>query len=293
MSAQIKKNTAPENSPETTVNPVALARLSAQVRTLLRFHAELGIKTYPATPELRNFLSNRQHTTEKTSSSPSRFAQTPAAPGSPRATADAPKPHNKAIQTTRKSEPEISKLIKEINSRLLQCRLCHFGQGHPVSTGRGNIRADLFVIGDSRLSGGTESDIWSAPEDELFWKMMAAIKLTPKSVYVSNLIKCCLPENLPPARKQKTARACFEFLKQEIAAIRPKLICSMGETATILLLNIQQPILRLRGRFHTYNDGTGFQVAVMPTFHPGFLLKHPEMKRLSWLDLQAIQRKLS
>jgi len=62
----------------------------------------------------------------------------------------------------------------------------------------------------------------------------------------------------------------------------------MGDAAARTLLGTDKGILQLRGRFHDFH-GT----PLMPTFHPAFLIKYPDMKKGAWNDLQMIQRKLS
>jgi DNA polymerase len=66
----------------------------------------------------------------------------------------------------------------------------------------------------------------------------------------------------------------------------------MGDTVTRALLKTKVPLVRLRGRFHSYRYPQGDMAKIMPTFHPRLLLQHPEMKQATWKDLQAVQRML-
>jgi len=255
------------------LDPAALAQLAYQTRNLLAFHLELGISDYPATPELRQFLEKEQ----------------PASTGSvdpmSRGTAN-----KNPVPDAKISRESTARQLETISRQLTGCRICGSGTGLAIP-GQGSTAPRLFVVGDSLNCTDADSGmIWGAEEDELFWKMMAAIGLDQESVYVTNCIKCSRDNvtQLDAAAGQR----CFPFLEQELAAIQPELICSMGEIATVLLLGNRVPLVRMRGRFHQYPYSHGNVARVMPTFHPRFLLQNPEMKRATWMDLQAVQRQL-
>ena len=274
MSAKKKKISGQNNiAAGKQVDPAALAQLAYQTRNLLAFHLELGISSYPATPELRRFIITEQ----------------PVATGSPspvhRETAD-----KKPVSTAKKIGESTARQLETISRQLTSCRNCGSVSG-PAIPGQGSTKPRLFVVGDYLNPADVDSGtIWGAEEDELFWKMMAAIGLDQDSVYVTNCIKCC-QDNVSQSDTAAGQR-CFPFLEQELAAIQPELICSMGEIATGLLLGSRVPLVRMRGRFHQYRYPHGSVARVMPTFHPRFLLQHPEMKRATWMDLQAVQRQL-
>lgn len=274
MSAKKKKISGQNNTAAgKQVDPAALAQLAYQTRNLLAFHLELGIDGYPATPKLRQFLVKEQ----------------PAATGSviPVSRAAVNKKPAPAVKISREST---GRQLETISRQLTGCRNCESVSG-PAVAGQGSTTPRLFVVGDYlNVTSADRGMIWGAEEDELFWKMMAAIGLDKKSVYVTNCIKCGQDNS---SRPDATAgQRCFPFLEQELAAIQPKLICSMGEIATGLLLASQVPLVRMRGRFHQYRYPQGSVARVMPTFHPRFLLQNTEMKGATWLDLQAVQRQL-
>lgn len=274
MSAK-KKRSSGQNSiaDKKQVDPAALAQLAYQTRNLLAFHLELGIDDYPATPELRQFLVKEQ----------------PAATGS--VIPVSRKTANKKVAPAAKiSRESTARQLETISRQLTGCRNCESVSG-PPRAGQGNTAPRLFVVGDYlNVTNADTGMIWGTEEDELFWKMMAAIGLDQESVYVTNCIKCCQDKALRP--DATPGQRCFPFLEQELAAIQPELICSMGEIATALLLGSRVPLVRLRGRFHQYRYPHSCVARVMPTFHPRFLLQHPELKRATWMDLQAVQRQL-
>ncbi len=300
MSVKKNKSTA-AGTAETkkNIDPASLALLTHQARNLLSFHHQIGIISYPATTPLRLFAArtqpvpagvtkSRQQTVETKKQRP-----TAVAPRRPPATAD------RAGKGTRPAPPMNISLktattsIETIAGTVTDCQHCSDTTGRPPRLpGLSNSLPRLFVVGDCFIgSAAANGMLWGAAEDSMFWKMMAAIDLNPDSVYVSNCVKCCQPAALP--ENSDAEQHCFSFLEQELLAIRPRLICTMGDLATRLLLRNQTPLIRLRGRFHPYRYPDGSRGLVMPTFHPRFLLQHEDMKRATWDDLKAIQHRLS
>ena len=272
MSAKKRKDSRQNNrDEEATVDPAALARLTRQTRNLLAFHLELGIADFPVTPELRNFLVKRQ----------------PVAAIHP---AQREIPAEKPAPLAKGSAKSAARQLETIARELSDCRHCESAR-RPAVPGQGSAAPRLLVVGDyGRGAEDSAAMVWGAEEDKLFWKMMAAIGLDKETIYVTNCIKCGQDEASPP--DAALGQSCFSFLERELIAMQPELICTMGELATSLLLGSRTPLVRMRGRFHPYRYPHGGSARVMPTFHPAFLLQHPEMKRAAWMDLQALQRRL-
>ncbi|MGA1864397.1 MAG: uracil-DNA glycosylase [bacterium] len=71
---------------------------------------------------------------------------------------------------------------------------------------------------------------------------------------------------------------------QQIQAIQPSIICTLGSVATNTILGNNEPISKNRGKFHHFHG-----IYVMPTFHPAYLLRNQKDKKLVWEDMQKIQ----
>lgn len=261
------------------VDPATLAQIAHQTRNLLAFHLETGLSSFPATPELRKFLVKEQPVVTRAGirpGQPSKFARPVVG-----------KPASPVPAAPKISAESAARELQIIGQELGNCSVCPSaskvkipGQGSPVPR--------LFVVGDCCVNTAEKGMIWGQEEDELFWKMMAAIGLDRQSVYVSNCVKCS--SAIPVTPDDESVFHCFGYLERELLAIQPALICTMGDVATRMLLKNQNPLVRLRGRFHQYRYPSGNRAKVMPTFHPRFLLEHQEMKRATWMDLQALQR---
>lgn len=169
---------------------------------------------------------------------------------------------------------------------VMQCNNCPLCQSRAnVVFGEGNEHARLMFIGEGP---GAEEDAsgrpFVGPAGQLLDKMIAAMHLAREEVYIANIVKCRPPGNRMPGEDE--ARACITYLETQIKLIAPEVIVLLGGTALHFLLQIDG-ITRYRGRWQSYNN-----IAVMPTFHPAFLLRKPEAKREAWHDLKQVMARL-
>ena len=153
--------------------------------------------------------------------------------------------------------------------------------------GTGNPNADLLFVGEAP---GRDEDIKGEPfvgeAGKLLTKIIEAINLRREDVYICNILKCRPSNNRNPLPEE--IDACKPFFERQIMAIRPKLICALGKFAAQTLLDTQTPISSLRGRFHNYKG-----IPLMPTYHPAYLLRNPDMKRAVWEDMKLVQKLLN
>jgi DNA polymerase len=115
--------------------------------------------------------------------------------------------------------------------------------------------------------------------------MIQAMGYQREEVFIANVLKCRPPGNRTPAPDEMTA--CLPFLRRQIAALRPKAIVALGSVATHALVPSDATISRMRGHWYEFEG-----LALMPTFHPAYLLRNPSSKREAWSDLQAVLKKL-
>ncbi len=151
-----------------------------------------------------------------------------------------------------------------------------------VVFGSGNIRAQLVFVGEAP---GADEDHQGLPfvgrAGQLLTKMIEAMGLTRKDVFICNALKCRPPENRPPKPEEK--HNCKPYLLRQLELIRPKVICALGTHAAQTLLQTETPISQLRGKIHDY---AGIQMIC--TFHPAYLLRNPSAKKEAWDDLKKV-----
>ena len=180
-----------------------------------------------------------------------------------------------------------SETLDDIQLDLGDCQRCGLSKTRThIVFGEGNPDARLVFVGEGP---GYDEDIQGRPfvgaAGQLLTKIIQAMGLERTDVYICNIIKCRPPKNrnLMPDEID----TCSPFLERQITAIQPEVICALGKFAAQMLLNTQEPISRLRGRFHDYHG-----IPLMPTFHPAYLLRNPDGKRATWEDVQQVMEKL-
>jgi DNA polymerase len=150
--------------------------------------------------------------------------------------------------------------------------------------GVGNPDASLVFVGEGP---GRDEDIQGEPfvgkAGQLLTRIIQAIGLTREDVYIANIIKCRPPGNRNPQPDEISA--CEPFLQRQLDIIKPKIICALGSFAAQTLLMTDEKITRLRGRFHNFKG-----IKLMPTYHPAFLLRNPEMKKDVWEDMKLVHK---
>jgi DNA polymerase len=136
---------------------------------------------------------------------------------------------------------------------------------------------------------GREEDLQGIPfigeAGHLLEKILQAMNLSREAVYICNVIKCRPPGNRDPQPDEISA--CEPFLKQQLALIKPEIIITLGRFAAQTLLKTSTPIGKLRGQWREYEG-----IALMPTFHPAYLLRNPSGKRPVWEDMKQVMLRL-
>jgi DNA polymerase len=176
-------------------------------------------------------------------------------------------------------------LLKQVRNNLGECIRCKL---HPyrknIVFGTGNPEARLVFVGEGP---GGEEDIQGKPfvgrAGQLLTKIINSINLTREEVYIANIIKCRPPQNRNPEPDE--IKACEPFLIQQLDVIQPKIICALGTFAAQTLLETDERISRLRGRFISYRGSK-----LIATFHPAYLLRNPQKKRDVWEDMKMIRK---
>lgn len=173
-----------------------------------------------------------------------------------------------------------------------------FVTGHTrIVFGEGDPCARLMFVGEAP---GEEEDKTGRPfvgrAGQLLDKMIAAMGVKREDVYIANVLKTRPPNNATPTSEE--AALCAPYLYDQIEAVSPEVIVTLGLPASRTLLGVQESMARLRGRWWAFRDprrAGGREVAVMPTYHPAFLLRQytTENRAKVWSDLRMVVERLS
>jgi DNA polymerase len=153
-----------------------------------------------------------------------------------------------------------------------------FGEGSPSSR--------LVFVGEGP---GRDEDLQGRPfvgrAGMLLTKIIQAMGLERKDVYITNIVKCRPPGNRNPEPDEISE--CLPYLEEQIEIIGPEVICTLGNVATQTLTGMRSGITSMRGRFYDYRG-----VRLMPTFHPAACLRRAATKRYVWEDIKKIMEVL-
>ena len=174
--------------------------------------------------------------------------------------------------------------VRELLGDCQRCKLAPLRQR--LVFGEGSPAADLVFVGEA--PGGDE-DLQGKPfvgrAGQLLTKIIIAMGLERRDVYICNILKCRPPGNRNPLPEEIVS--CEPFLISQLEAIKPRAICALGSFAARTLLKSETPITLLRGHFHDYQG-----IPLMPTYHPAYLLRNPGAKKQVWEDVQKIMELL-
>ncbi len=177
--------------------------------------------------------------------------------------------------------------LSELREKVAPCLRCSLSSTRTkVVFGEGDPKAALMFIGEAP---GHDEDIQGKPfvgrAGQLLTKIIESIGLKRENVYIANILKCRPPDNRNPLPDE--IAVCSPYLLEQIAIIKPKVICALGKFAAQTLLGTETPISKLRGTFHDYNG-----IKLIPTYHPAYLLRNPESKKDVWEDMKKIAKEL-
>jgi DNA polymerase len=171
-----------------------------------------------------------------------------------------------------------------------QCQLCQTRTN--VVFADGNPKARLMIIGEGPGEREDETGLpFVGRAGQLLDKILSSVNIDRKrDTYICNVVKCRPPQNRVPASDE--AAACRRFLDAQIAFVKPKLILLAGSTAVQYVLQVKEPISKIRGKWFEYRGAK-----VMPIFHPSYLLRNESKevgspKWLMWQDIKLVRTTL-
>jgi DNA polymerase len=149
------------------------------------------------------------------------------------------------------------------------CTRCRLAVGRTqVVFGTGTPSADLLFVGEGP---GAEEDRQGLPfvgrSGKLLDRLMVEeLGFDRTSCYIANIVKCRPPGNRDP--KPDEIEACRPWLEGQLERLQPRVIVTLGNTATRTLLGTTQGVTRLRGKTYPWRD-----IVLVPTYHPAAVLR--------------------
>lgn len=187
---------------------------------------------------------------------------------------------------------ELEKIAKELR----KCCKCGLGETRTNTVpGEGNPNARIVFVGEAP---GADEDAQGRPfvgrAGKMLDNIIIACGLKRTDVFICNILKCRPPGNRDP--RPDEIINCLPYLQKQLELINPEVIIALGAHAARTLLNTNQPIGQLRGRFHEYyTSETAAPIKLMPTYHPSYLVRNysQDNRRRVWEDMKKVLAELN
>ena len=154
----------------------------------------------------------------------------------------------------------------------------------------GNPDGRVMFVGEAP---GRDEDRMGLPfvgrSGQLLDRMLAAIGLDRKSVYIANTVPWRPPGNRTPTPEE--TEICRPFIERQITLADPDILVPLGSPSAKMLFRTSAGITRVRGQWRGYQTEKR-EIRAMATLHPAYLLRQPLQKRLAWRDFLALKREL-
>jgi len=154
----------------------------------------------------------------------------------------------------------------------------------------GNMQSSVMIIGEGP---GQKEDELGKPfvgdAGNLLNKMLKAIKIEREKIYITNVVNYRPPNNRKPEKTEINRYS--DFLKEHISIINPRILILMGSTAMEALFGSNNKVSKERGKWKEIIIKQKSYKTII-TFHPAYLLRQPDQKKLSWQDLKVIRKKI-
>lgn len=177
--------------------------------------------------------------------------------------------------------------LDQLFESIKDCRRCALAQNRTnLVLGVGDERAEIMFVGEAPgFHEDKQGEPFVGPAGKLLDQLLHSIGLDRKQVYIANTLKCRPPENRDPTPEE--LETCTPFLYKQIELIAPRIICTLGNHATKILLKTSTGITQLHGKL--VRKGT---LTFVPLFHPAAALHKPPLKSVLIEDFQKLQELL-
>ena len=163
---------------------------------------------------------------------------------------------------------------------------------------QGNNNADILIIdGTPNTDEDKIGKSFVTEKGNLFDKILNAIELNRDDIFIVNAVPWRPPGNRYPTEQE--IKICRPFICNLIKLLKPKIIVCLGEVATNQTLDLNQSIIKSRGKWYflksnSYYDNSEIEenIYVLPTLGISYLLKRPDMKKEAWEDMKLLRDKI-
>lgn len=184
-----------------------------------------------------------------------------------------------------------ARTLGELHARLADFEGCGLKRtANALCFYRGAADARVMVVGEA--PGEKEDKAgqpFVGPAGQLLDRMLGAIGLTEADCHITNIVYWRPPRNRAPSLEE--VEVCAPFLERQIELVAPDVLLVLGKPASQRMFQASEGILKLRGKWRTYEAGE-HKAHAIASLHPAFLLRQPGYKRQAWQDMLALRSAL-
>ena len=198
-------------------------------------------------------------------------------------------------QQSQQTENDCIAALSQLSEEVCRCGACELGKLRTNAVpGAGNPNARIVFVGEAP---GAEEDAQGLPfvgrAGKLLDDIIKAMGLSREDVFICNTLKCRPPDNRDP--RPEEIISCLPFLRRQLEMINPEIIVALGAHAAKTLLETNEAIGKLRGKFHEYYPASEAEpIKLMATYHPSYLLRNysPDNRRKVWEDMKKVMSEM-
>jgi len=175
--------------------------------------------------------------------------------------------------------------LEVLEKQIVSCHLCDLSKSRTQSMpGHGNRSAKLFIL-DYVVSQTQDAtaEYYSGRSGESLKNMIEkVIGLSVDDVYFTHVVKCKPLQSNHPSPSEEAS--CKQYLLAQLDFIKPDVIVTLGPQAYSALTDDTDNFENVRGHLIDFNKHK-----LVPIYHPQFLLRNPELKKITLHDLHTIK----
>jgi len=193
------------------------------------------------------------------------------------------------ISNSKRNKAELLRNLSDSINKIKNCELKKSATNQVFADG--DFNSKIMIIGEGPGSNEDKEGLpFVGRAGQLLDKMLQSINLDRKNVYITNVVNYRPPENRRPTDNE--IKKYFPYLEKHIELINPKILILLGSTALNTIIGNEEVISKARGKWFARKIGK-CSTLIIASFHPAFLMRQPEQKKFSWIDLKMIKKKIS
>jgi DNA polymerase len=162
--------------------------------------------------------------------------------------------------------------LAQLAHKIAACQLCTLYATRKFAVpGEGPADAQVMLIGEGPgFYENEQGKPFVGAAGNFLNELLAKAGLNRDEVFITNVVKCRPPDNRDPLPEELAS--CRDYLENQIAAINPKLIITLGRFSLAVFFPMAR-IGAVHGQIKKVNNRL-----VVPMYHPAAALHQPALK---------------